>query len=60
MPLVLDLIKDGMNRIEFSNSLQELLVGNNNKGKDIYLKDLNIKEKIYLLEAIVEDYKENL
>ena len=57
-PNVIELIKCGMNRIEFSNALQDLIIGNNEDGNDLFFKDLNIDEKIYYLQAIIEDYKE--
>ena len=55
---VIELVRDGMNRIEFSNALQDLIIGNNEDGNDLFFKDLNIDEKIYYLQAIIEDYKE--
>ena len=55
---VIELVRDGMNRIEFSNSLQGLIIGNNEDGNDLFFKDLNINEKIYYLQAVIEDYKE--
>jgi hypothetical protein len=48
-----------MNRIEFSNSLQDLIVGNGDDGENIYFYSLSNDEKIYYLQAIIEDYKEN-
>ena len=56
---VIELVRDGMNRIEFSNSLQDLIVGNGNDGENIYFYSLSNDEKIYYLQAIIEDYKEN-
>ena len=58
MPKATQLVKEGMNRIEFSNSLQKLTVGTDKNGDFILFKDLNIDEKIYYLQAIIEDYKE--
>ena len=56
---VIELVRDGMNRIEFSNSLQDLIVGNGNDGENIYIYSLSNDEKIYYLQAIIKDYKEN-
>jgi hypothetical protein len=56
---VIKLVRDGMNRIEFSNSLQDLIVGNGDDGENIYFYSLSNDEKIYYLQAIIEDYKEN-
>ena len=56
---VIELVRDGMNRIEFSNSLQDLIVGNGDDGENIYFYSLSNDEKIYYLQAIIEDYKEN-
>ncbi len=58
MPKATQLVKEGMNRIEFSNSLQKLTVGTDKNGDFILFKDLNIDEKIYYLQAVIEDYKE--
>ena len=58
MPKATQLVKEGMNRIEFSNSLQKLTVGTDKNGDFILFKDLNVDEKIYYLQAIIEDYKE--
>lgn len=59
MPKATQLVKEGMNRIEFSNSLQKLTVGTDKNGDFILFKDLNIDEKIYYLQAIIQDYNEN-
>lgn len=55
---VIELVRDGMNRIEFSNSLQDLIVGNTDDGENIYFHSLSNNQKIYYLQAIIEDYKE--
>ena len=58
--MILQYLKEGMDRIEFRNQLMELIIGNNSNGDEVKLKEFELKDIIlYLKEQIIEMEQEN-
>ena len=56
-----ELLKDGMDRIEFRNELMEMVIGtSDNDGELIRLKNLSKSEILYYLKEQLEELKEEL
>lgn len=53
--MIIQYLKEGMDRIEFRNQLMELIIGNNSNGDEVKLKEFDLKDIIlYLKEQITE------
>lgn len=53
--MIIQYLKEGMDRIEFRNQLMELIIGNNSNGDEVKLKEFKLKDIIlYLKEQIIE------
>ena len=59
--MILQYLKEGMDRIEFRNQLMELIIGNNSNGDEVKLKEFELKDIIiYLKEQIIEMEQESI
>ena len=55
-----EFLKDGMDRIEFRNQLMELVIGTDDDGELIKLKNLSKYEILYYLKEQLEEMKEHI
>ena len=59
--MIIQYLKEGMDRIEFRNQLLELIIGNNSNGDEVKLKDFDLKDIIvYLKEQMTEMEQESI
>mgnify|MGYP003490049213 FL=1 len=54
-----EFLKDGMDRIEFRNQLMELVIGTDDDGELIKLKNLSKYEILYYLKEQLEEIQED-